>query len=756
MTHPRTAIPLPTWSVPETPARRSPLRRHLGRAGLAVLFLLLASARGAAGQLRIAFDTSSPQLRFAVARLTESLAAQGVSAAHQELGARAGRADILVLVGPEDAARARRAGHAIPAYPDMAREGFRLARTGGPAPAILVLASDATGAMYGALELAEQVRTGGGLAAVQERAVNPRIGFRAVKFNLPWSAYRDVPPTETHLSVARDLEFWRRFLDMMAENRFNALTLWNLHPFPYMIRPTGFPEATPLDHAELAEWQRFWKALFRMAKERGIETYVINWNIVVSPEFAAAHGVAERNDTSEIVRRYTREAVTQLIDEYEDLTGVGVTLADWMTGMTPAAREDWIEETFVAGIKAARRPVKFIHRSVLAGSPHEMRRVIDDAKLADPVWVEIKFNWSHGHSTPRLAMTHDYESGAIDEGFWNPPPTNYRIAWMIRNEDFFILRWGEPGFIRGHIATNHQPYVDGYFVGSEGYIPAVDYSHRPHPHRTWQYAFEKQWLFYMLWGRLLYDPETPDGVFAAEFDRRYGEGSGTALLAAYTLASRMPLRLASFHAATWDYTLYSEGFLAPAPSRGLSDGASPFISVLELIEHETLEPTYLSIPKFVEARLRGDKVAEGMVTPLVLADSSERDGRAALATVEILRPRISAFSGALACEVGDVEAWGYLGLYLAEKLRAGVALETFRRTGEETERQKAIDHLETALLLWDGLIAVTEAHYRPVPHVFAEHTPMRDGLREGFSWAGLRDQVERDLRLAREMVPTRK
>src|SRR5829696_8227461 len=120
-----------------------------------------------------------------------------------------------------------------------------------------------------------------------------------------------------------------------------------------------------------------------------------------------------------------------------------------------------------------------------------MRRVIDAARLPDRAIVEIKFNWSHGHSTPTLAMTHDSESGAVDEGFWTPLPTNYEIAWMIRNEDFFVLRWGEPDFIRRHIAANHQPYVSGYFVGSEGYIPAADYSHRPDPHRTWQYAFEK-------------------------------------------------------------------------------------------------------------------------------------------------------------------------------------------------------------------------------------------------------------------------
>ena len=161
-----------------------------------------------------------------------------------------------------------------------------------------------------------------------------------------------------------------------------------------------------------------------------------------------------------------------------------------------------------------------------------MRRVINNAKLPDTTLVEIKFNWSHGHSTPLLALTHDAHSGKVDNGYWSPMPENYRIQWMIRNEDFFILRWGQPDFIRKHIAQNTEPYVNGYFVGSEGYIPAKDFSHLPDAHRTWNYAFEKQWLFYQVWGRLLYDPSTPDAVFAASFEQRYGKGKGSSLMKA--------------------------------------------------------------------------------------------------------------------------------------------------------------------------------------------------------------------------------
>ena len=46
------------------------------------------------------------------------------------------------------------------------------------------------GAMYGVLDVAEQVRLGTPWNKIQERTVQAQFEFRAIKFNLPWAAYR--------------------------------------------------------------------------------------------------------------------------------------------------------------------------------------------------------------------------------------------------------------------------------------------------------------------------------------------------------------------------------------------------------------------------------------------------------------------------------------------------------------------------------------------------------------------------------------
>src|SRR5690606_41283008 len=122
--------------------------------------------------------------------------------------------------------------------------------------------------------------------------------------------------------------------------------------------------------------------------------------------------------------------------------------------------------------------------------------------------------------------------------------------------------------------------------------------------RDWSSAcalpiFERQWLFYALWGRLLYDPETPDSVFEAEFVRRYGDKARN-LLQAYSLASATQLRLASLYDSKWDFTLYGEVFLA------LQDEHTKYISVDRLIAQPTMDPSYVSVRLVVETKNKGD------------------------------------------------------------------------------------------------------------------------------------------------------
>jgi hypothetical protein len=617
---------------------------------------------------------------------------------------------------------------------------------------IAITGSDENGLLYGCLALSEELRNGVALPRIKARKEQANLPFRAIKFNLPWDTYRHSQALDQHQETCKDLRFWEAFLDMMAQNRFNALTLWNLHPFPFMIRPTNFPEACPFTEQELADWQKLYRGIFRLAKERGIDTYLVNWNIYVSPEFAKAHQVTLDNldhkihatgDTSEIIKRYTRECVTQVLNEYPDLTGLGFTHGEAMWGMTPRQRQDWFGETILAGMRQASRKAKLIHRVPLSANlalggstsvdTEELtRKAMEELDfLEGPIWAEIKFNWSHAFSSPKLIKVH---GGKLNNTYFKPAPKNYKIAWMARNEDIFCLRWGVPGFIREHIATNTQAYVGGYFVGSECYIPAKDYFTKPGLGVDWQYAFERQWLFYKLWGRLLYNPATPDAVFSAEFTRRYGP-KAQHLLQASALAGTTPLRLASYFDFTWDFTLYSEGFMA------LNNKSMDYISVDRQINQPPADKDYVSVLDYVKAMSNGGTFEKNRITPPNLIQQLEQDCQKALALVK----PIGATNSALRYEVADVKAWAHLGLYFAQKLRGAVALQLYRVKGDEKNKALAIQYLQNALKQWDEVIAITRPLYNDMPLV---HFSESDDSRR-FHWEKLRPAVANDIDIAR-------
>lgn len=705
---------------------------------IAIYFLF--SGISSAANVAILHEKLIPQAEYAARKLNDALIEKGYTIQTQ----RTGYDYLISLAVHKERLRA---------------EAFAIIPQG---KVITVYGGDYRGMIYGALSLAESIRNGIPLDKIEASEEKPNLEFRGIKYNLPWETYRPSSALDQHIETARDIKYWEAFLDMMVENRFNVVSFWNMHPYTFMVQPKNFPEASPWSEKEFKEWQKLYKEIFRMAKERALDTYIVHWSIFVSKEFSEAHGVAKENfyphyfvpgDTSEIVRRYLRESVKQVLEEYPDLDGVGISHGEGMAGRNPLERQQWMDDVLIAGMLDADRPVKLIHRvpfssgkSSEPGASKNVEQVTRAAmelledRFEGPIWVEMKFNWSHGHSTPTMEKIH---GGKLGDTYFDPKPTNYKITWQIRNEDFFALRWGSPDFIRKHIALNGTAdYVGGYFIGSETYIPALDYFTAIEDPVDWKWAFERQWLFYKLWGRLLYDPKTPDSVFQDDFNRRYGSKANN-LLQAYSLASSTQLRLASLYDSKWDFTLYSEGFLA------LQGDYTKYISVDALINQGTMASEYVSVGDYVETLHNGGSFAVGRVTPLALIEMLERDNNEALRLVKNIDVSKSA---SLMYEVADVKTWANLGLHLAEKLKGAMALQNFRLSGDKNSKHQAIEHLKSALKYWDEVIKITRPIYKDMKLTHYNHnfyTANNDNL---FHWALIRDEVAMDIEIAEKAV----
>ena len=575
---------------------------------------------------------------------------------------------------PGGRTRLRRVGRGVPSKPGALRRRFF-----APAAALGLaglLALGGAGAVTGAEAAADQP------ASPASPTAPP---FRGVLFRLPWGS--ENPALQLHRETCADLHFWTAFLDRLAEDRFNALVLesgcatdWRsgARPATSPIPPNGPPD------------RRFWAALFQRARDRGIAPY---WLI----KAGAASGVS--------APRPAPAAVTRLLDAHPPLAGVGIA---WSDGDDPGRMRDWLAEVVLPGLKAARRPARLLCRLPGTGSPAAektaalVQALCARADLPEPVLLAFDFNGAHGHASPRRQTP--------AEG--KPLPPNCRRVWTVRNEDFFVLRWGDPDFVRAFLAQNLGPDVAGCLIGSENYIPARDYVHQDGPHKTWRYAFERQWLFYQIWGRLLADPATPDTLFADALSRRYGDERGAALLAAYKHASRVPLILATFQRGLEEGGLYAEGFLANRR------GKMEFLDLDTFIHHPPLDPRWLSIADYVKA---GCHAAPGRTSPPEVARRLEEHADQVFKLVARQRAA-GAVPPTLACELKDLESWAWLARYTAAKIRGGVAWETFRRDGAPAAKKTALLELQGALCAWRKVADAIGSHDRPtIPYFHDPH-----------------------------------
>jgi hypothetical protein len=693
----------------------------------------------------VATAHDSRVINYGLNRLKQTFSTYGDDMLQQSVTAKK-LADLTILLQSDEQVQ-----QLYPAASKLAAEGYQLVRQNGK---LLIIGTDEKGAMYGMLDVAEQLQHNGeNFGLVQEKREEPRLNFRAIKFNLPFMGYRSSISLTQQDNVVRDLKFWETFLDMMAADHFNVLSLWSLHPFHYMVKSKNFPEACPFDDMEMEAMKHFWTSLFKMAHDRGIETYIINWNIFVPPSFAYAHKAAlysvapshaGNGDTSKIIEQYTRETITQVIDEYPDLDGLGITIGERMGGMTPEQRRQWLDRTIFAGMKAAGRKIKLVYRAPLSantgsgGSTSEendlqSRHHIEQQDMTAATYVEFKFNWSHGHSSPRLFIVH---GGKLTDKYYNPFPTKYKYVWTVRNEDFYRLRWGNSDFIREFIKNNGQAYVAGCFIGSEVFTPAMDYTSLPGPHKTWDYHFQRQWLWYAMWGRLLYDPASPDAVFEQMLADKYGKGTGRDALQAWKIATDNQLKFAAFHMGTADAQLYSEGFCdwdVHVPAR--------LFTINNIITHPVLDTiSYINIRNWV---VNGEKTkAATQLSPLQLAAQLDQDNARLLTLINKLNA--GKLTPGAVVEVNDMLAWYWFGRYFSDKIKAAVAVARYRYKGID-ERALAVNYLKQCSSHWANY-ASTVARYNK------EVFPLV--ISGDFSLKAMQPQVDKDIELA--MAPANK
>ncbi len=710
--------------------------RHLGITMLLVTgpLSLFCGADAAGAAVALQYQRGVPQTEFAIAEISAALQAKGDTAVKGGLNGftNAPQPTRIVLASSNEESQRLAMELELTPLKNSGSQSYSLRKkVEGTRTTYVVLGADPVGAMYGGLDVAEAIRLGT-LADLKEGEHAPYIAKRGIKFNIPLDArtpsYSDAgDAAQQNIPEMWSMEFWREFLDEMARDRFNVLTLWNLHPFPSlvkvpeypdvaladvmrttvkldssyslsgkdMVRPSHLANLETLKKMTIEEKIEFWRRVIQHAHDRGIEVYLFTWNIFVWGADGKYGITWDQNNPTTI--DYFRKSVRETLLTYPLLAGFGITAGENMQNLKGEfTNEKWLWKTYGEGIRDVKklqpnRSIRLIHRF----HQTNMKAILDEWKdYPDTFDFSYKYSVAHMYSSPTPPFAKDTLAALS---------ANLRTWLTVRNDDIYSFRWGDPEYARAYVRAMPGPdKLAGYYMGPDGYIWGREFL-STEPDTPRQLVIKKQWYSFMLWGRLSYDPELMDALFAWTLAARFPGVPADKLFAASSAASKIIPQITRFFWGDIDLKWFPEACLSHPSHCG-------FYTVRHFIAGETMPASGILNIRTYRDNLLGNKPMNG-ITPPQVAQALKSYARTTLQLVDEL-PESSA-NKELGLTVGDWEAMAHLGDYYAEKILGATDLALFEKTGQSDQRISAVGHLEAALEHWKKYAAVATRQYRP-------------------------------------------
>ncbi len=731
---------------------------------LAVSLAVCGLAAAADPPVYLYYDHSVPAVSFAASEIHKAFAARGQTLVEPSLSAVSAAGGPLRLIIASNASESARLSGMLSLAP-LKSDKPQSYSIRNKDRTVVVLGADPAGAMYGGLDVAETVRLGALLFGQADSDHSPHIDRRGIKFNIPLDvrtpSYSDNSDSaQNNIGEMWSFDFWREFLDEMARHRYNVLTLWNLHPFPSIVKVPEFPDVAledvkrttiPMDDTfstsgndmfrpvmmskleivkkmSIDEKIGFWRSVMEYAHNRGIEVYWFTWNIFMYGA-EGKYGITAQQTNQKSID-YLRASVRETVLTYPLLDGIGITAGEHMEELKGAdSKENWLWKTYGQGILDAKklqpdRKFRLIHRY------HQtvQSEILDAFKdYTDTFELSFKYSIAHMYSIPNPPF--------IKEAL--PLITADHRTWLtVRNDDIYSFRWGNPEFAREFIRNMPGPdKVSGFYMGPDGYVWGREFL-STEPEKPRQLVISKQWYSFMLWGRLSYEPELPDSLFQRTIAQRFSEVPADKMFQAWSEASKIFPQITRFFWGDIDVRWFPEACLSHPR------GAQGFYTVKHFVEGETMPGSgVLNIIDWRRKQLGGQPM-DG-VTPLQIADALAGQGSKTLRMVAELRTQHSQ-SKELRLTLGDLEAMAHLGNYYAEKIRGATDLALFDKSGKADERESAIRHLQAALEHWKRYATAYTIQYR------------QPKLYNRVGWVdipGLTGKVEQDISIARLWAP---
>jgi hypothetical protein len=621
-----------------------------------------------------------------------------------------GKGMIQVIAGVNGTAIIKEAGQTLKMSLTIstAKEHFRIVIKNG---IVVVIGADPTGVMYGLMELRERVLATKSMPTSLDIADGPEMVLRGSCIGVQKPAYLpgrlvyEYPYTPESFPWFYDKDLWTKVLDSMANNRMNALFLWNGHPFASLVKLKDYPYALEVDEATFKKNEAIYGYITKEAERRGIWVIQMFYNIIVSKPFADHHGIKTQDRNRPIVpliADYTKQSIAAFVEKYPNV-GLMVALGEAMEGVGQDDI-DWFTKTIIPGVKQGLAALgkteepPIVLRSHDTDAPSVMRAALP---LYKNLYTESKYN---GESlttyTPR--------------GPWAELHRKLSALGSVQLENVHILsnlepfRYASPDFIQKSVIAMHEVHK-----GNALHLyPQASYW-------DWPYTADKtdkrllqidrDWMWYKGWSRYAWkakrDRNTEIIYWSGMLANQFGLNKDASLnvLKAYEAAGEIaPKILRRFGITDGNRQTMTLGMLMPQLINPHRFGVISLLYDSEGPEGEMLieyaEKEWKGLPHVGETPIRG------------INEILEHGKQAALAIEQAL-PHVQKNRDEFLRLRNDMKIYDQLAKHYAAKAAAALHVLRYKYSTEIVDLEKGYLDLKKSMLYFDSLVLLTKDSY---------------------------------------------
>ena len=589
-------------------------------------------------------------------------------------------------------------------------------------PVWVISGFDDRGLMYGLLDVASRIgwssRRKSPMSEVKEITEQPDVSERAISIYTMNRAYWE--------SRFYDEDYWARYLDVLAQNRFNTFVVifgyangGFLAPcYPYFFDVEEFPDVRMVGITP-QEQQRNLEALnhlIKMAHDRGISFTVGIWDhiyngsppgeslpgknkvVLNQPVPGLVWGVTSDNLTS-----YNKTALAKFVKLVPKLDAIQfrmhnesglkrVEIDSFWLGVFQKMKET--APNLRLDLRAKELPESVIQSAIDIGIKF---------RITTKYWMEqMGMPWHPTQINPeKSSIRHSYAAMLRY-------PQQYKMHWRLWNGGTSrILLWGDPEYVRRFAESTHLYNGDGYEVNEPLATKMQTQPHDAKPfdllnsqYRYYDYEFERYWHFFQVFGRIGYNPETSPDVWQKEFELRFGRKAAPLVETALHQASWILPRIV---ASCYPYSYFSttKGWAEKQRLGDLPSYATAAGSDLR---------QFANFDEEAQILIEGGETAKilpSMNSRWFEQTSSDIDKLIIKAEKAIGNKRNKEFNSTIT----DLKILSNLALYHSRRIPAAVSYRLFERTKDVSVLDDAIAYERNAIEAWRQIVSAAGDFY---------------------------------------------